>query len=87
MVDETDAIEIAKQTIAARETRADRAIYKAHPDGNRWVVGVLTIRGRLLLRAKLAPAAGWIAAAAVSGATPTGFELSLMRLRRCGRVG
>jgi hypothetical protein len=44
-VDEAEVIEMARQTIAAREPWSDRAIYSARRDGNGWVVSVLRIRG------------------------------------------
>jgi ankyrin repeat protein len=44
-VDEAEVIEIARQTIAAREAWSDRAIYSARRDGNGWVVSVLRMRG------------------------------------------
>jgi hypothetical protein len=39
-VDEPEAIEIAKRTIATRETWADRASYEARRHGDGWFVGV-----------------------------------------------
>jgi hypothetical protein len=45
MIDEPQAIEIAKGAVVANETWADRATYDAQRDGDLWLVHVWRIEG------------------------------------------